>query len=39
VAALSKDSVSIHLRPQDGSFPFDNRDGQELLSMIKGNID
>lgn len=39
VETLSKDAVSIHLRPQDGSFPFDNRDGQQLLSMIKGNID
>ena len=39
VQTVSADAVTIHLRPQDTSIPFDNRDGQQLLSVIKGNID
>tara|TARA_B110000503_G_scaffold20552_1_gene30919 strand:- start:35599 stop:36654 length:1056 start_codon:yes stop_codon:yes gene_type:complete len=39
VQALSERAVSITLRPQDANMPFDNRDGQQLLSLIKGNID
>ncbi len=39
VQSISARAVTIQLRPQDASTPFDNRDGQELLSMIKGNID
>ncbi|CAA0123932.1 Outer membrane protein assembly factor BamC [Halioglobus japonicus] len=39
VQTISDRAVTIQLRPQDASFPFDNRDGQQLLSVIKGNID
>jgi outer membrane protein assembly factor BamC len=36
---LPEQVVEIRLRPQDSSVPFDNREDQQLLSMIKGNID
>lgn len=39
VQSISERAVAIALRPQDASIPFDNRDGQQLLSLIKGNID
>jgi outer membrane protein assembly factor BamC len=32
-------AVTIAVRPQDSGIPFDKREAQELLSMIKGNID
>ena len=31
-------AVTISIRPQDASVPFDERKTQELLSLIKGNI-
>jgi outer membrane protein assembly factor BamC len=31
-------AVTISIRPQDVSVPFDKRNSQELLSLIKGNI-
>lgn len=37
--SLSEQSVSIRLRPQDESLEFENREDQDLLTMIKGNID
>jgi len=33
------ESVSIRLQPQDPGVPFDKREEQGLLSLIKGNID
>jgi outer membrane protein assembly factor BamC len=36
---LSEQSVSIRLRPQDDSVVFENREDEDLLAMIKGNID
>jgi outer membrane protein assembly factor BamC len=39
VQTLSEQAVTIRLRPYDESMPFDNREAQELLSLIKGNID
>ena len=39
VEALSDQAVSIRVQPTDKSVPFDNREDQELLMMIKGNID
>jgi outer membrane protein assembly factor BamC len=39
VQSLSAQAVSIRLRPQDEGIPFDKREQQDLLLMIKGNID
>lgn len=36
---LTEQSVSIRLRPQDESVVFENREDEDLLAMIKGNID
>jgi len=36
---LPESAVTIRLRPQDEGIPFDKREEQELLIMIKGNID
>jgi outer membrane protein assembly factor BamC len=36
---LPEQVVTIRLRPQDESIAFDKREEQELLVMIKGNID
>jgi outer membrane protein assembly factor BamC len=36
---LPEQAVTIRLRPQDESTSFDKREEQELLVMIKGNID
>ncbi len=36
---LPEQAVTIRLRPQDDSTSFDKREEQELLVMIKGNID
>ncbi len=36
---LPEQAVTIRLRPQDESMPLDKRQEQELLTMIKGNID
>lgn len=36
---VSDQAVAIRLKPQDESFEFENREDQELLAMIKGNID
>jgi hypothetical protein len=35
----TEQSVSIRLRPQDDSVVFENREDEDLLAMIKGNID
>jgi len=37
--SLSEQSVSIRLKPQDDSLEFENREDEDLLAMIKGNID
>jgi len=37
--ALPDQAIAIRLRPQDESIPFDKREEQQLLVMIKGNID
>lgn len=39
VQTVSEQAVTIRLQPQDADMPYDNREGQELLAMIKGNID
>lgn len=39
VKAVSDQAVSIRVQPTDTSKPFDNRQDQELLMLIKGNID
>jgi outer membrane protein assembly factor BamC len=39
VQKLTEQSVSIRLRPQDESVVFENREDEDLLAMIKGNID
>jgi outer membrane protein assembly factor BamC len=39
VKAISDDAVSIRVLPTDTSKSFDNREDQELLMHIKGNID
>lgn len=39
VQTLTEQSVSIRLRPQDESVVFENREDEDLLAMIKGNID
>ena len=36
---LPEQAVTIRLRPQDESLAFDKRQEQEMLTMIKGNID
>ncbi len=36
---LPEQAVTIRLQPQDAELPFDQRQEQELLLMIKGNID
>jgi outer membrane protein assembly factor BamC len=37
--SLPEQAVTIRLRPQDEGIPFEKREEQELLSLIKGNID
>jgi len=37
--ALPDNAVSIRLRPQDEGITFDHREDQDLLVVIKGNID
>jgi hypothetical protein len=39
VQTVSEQAVTIRLKPQNADMPYDNREGQELLAMIKGNID
>ena len=39
VQTVSEQAVTIRLQPQNADMPYDNREGQELLAMIKGNID
>jgi outer membrane protein assembly factor BamC len=39
VQTVSQQAVHIRLQPQSADIPFDNRERQELLGMIKGNID
>jgi outer membrane protein assembly factor BamC len=38
MASLEDGAVSIRLKPQDESAPFDKREEQGLLALIKGNI-
>jgi outer membrane protein assembly factor BamC len=39
VQTVSEQAVTIRLQPQNTDMPYDDREGQELLAMIKGNID
>lgn len=36
---VTEQSVSIHLQPQDDSLEFEHREDEDLLAMIKGNIE
>lgn len=38
MTALPDQAVSIRIKPQDSGISFDKRDEQELLTVIKGNI-